>query len=200
MNNSDWQAQPSADNKMADPQPGSSLVYVDQAEMKVEDYVEFGRRLYFLWGSVITLFLWRRHRERNLTYGLLLSFCLHWAYWQTRQKVVYNAYVKTYGQPPPRCHQDYNCPWTSVSDHDLEECEAYRRLIAAAPSPVGHPLFEVAELVHEVILEPLRTISTTLHLIAIALLMSRIPLAAPLTLILALQLPELVADDSMRPE
>ncbi|KAK8788595.1 hypothetical protein V5799_021623 [Amblyomma americanum] len=113
-----------------DPEPRSSIdyVYQYQADMEVEDYVDLGPFLNFLLGSVIALFLCRRQPERRLTYVLLLSFCLLWAYWQTRQKAAYHALVRRYLQPPPYCRQGYKFPWTSVSDDNLEGCEAYSAL------------------------------------------------------------------------
>ncbi|KAK8788598.1 hypothetical protein V5799_021626 [Amblyomma americanum] len=131
--------------------------------MEVQDYVDFGPRLYLLLGSALVLFLWRLHPERRLTYGLLLSFCLHWAYWEAQQKAANTAHVRMYGQLPPHCRQGYKLPRTSVSGDNIEECEAYRRLIAAAPLPVVDPLFEVAEFINEVVLELLGTIGTALY-------------------------------------
>ncbi|KAK8788597.1 hypothetical protein V5799_021625 [Amblyomma americanum] len=163
MSHADWLAQPSEERKTADPEARRSIVYEDQADMEVQDYADFGPRLYLLLGSDLVLFLWRLHPERRLTYGLLLSFCLHWAYWEAQQKAAYTAHVRMYGQLPPHCRQGYNLPWTSVSGDNIEVCEAYRRLIAAAPLPVVSPLFEVAELVDEVFLELLGTIGTALY-------------------------------------
>ncbi|KAK8788596.1 hypothetical protein V5799_021624 [Amblyomma americanum] len=192
MNLIEWLAQHSEDTE-----PPSSIDYVYPADVEVEDHVDLGPFLNFLLGPVIAWFLCCRQPEGGLKYVLLLSFCLLWAYWQTRQKAAYHALVRKYLQPPPHCRQGYKFPWTSVSDDNIEGSEAFRLFIAMAPLPMMDPLFEVADPVNELFLNLLQTIGKALKFFAIALLITRTPFAVLVTLVVVFHLTEL-ADDLMR--
>ncbi|KAK8788594.1 hypothetical protein V5799_021622 [Amblyomma americanum] len=158
--------------------------------MQFRDYLGLGPGLYLLLGKVIVLFLWRRHPERMRTYGLLISFCLHWAYWQTRQQAAYTAHVRMHGHPPHHCHQGYKFLWTRVSGDNLEDCEAYRRVTSLAD-----PLFVVANLINEVFLALLRDISNALYWYAYALL--KISIACTVLVMIVVVL--LLVKEFMRP-
>ncbi|KAK8788600.1 hypothetical protein V5799_021628 [Amblyomma americanum] len=162
--------------------------------MQVEDYVDFGPGLYLLLGTVIVLFLWRRHPERMRTYGVFISFCLHWAYWQTRKKAAYTTHVRMHGQPPPHCHQGYKFPRTRFSGDKLEECEAYRRVTISTD-----PLFVVANLVNEVFLALLWDIGYALYWYANALFEISIACTVLLMIVVVLLLAVFLVKGFMRP-